>query len=243
MKRLISILLALTLCLALIFCVQAADNDLLVDDADLLTDAQEKTLIKKLAKISSEQDFDVVIATTDALTHSDILEHAEDFYEDGNYADDGIIFVCLAGQTPRYGYVVFGDGNDIFDDSAMDDLDAAFRPSFYSGNFNGAFTAFAEKAEQIVADYSPISVGTILISIIIGAVLALLIPMATLKGQLKSVRMQAQASSYVRRNSMVLTQDRDLFLYRNITRTAKPKNNSSSGGTRTTSGGNRGRSG
>lgn len=57
-----------------------------------------------------------------------------------------------------------------------------------------------------------------------------LIPMSVLKGQLKSVRMQNAATSYVRPNSMQLTQERDLFLYRNVTRTARPKNNSGSGG-------------
>ena len=69
-----------------------------------------------------------------------------------------------------------------------------------------------------------------ILSLIAGAVLSFLIPMSVLKGQLKSVRMQAAASSYVRPGSMELRQQRDIFLFRNVTRTARPKNNSSSGG-------------
>ena len=42
---------------------------------------------------------------------------------------------------------------------------------------------------------------------------------------------------------MHLTQDRDIFLYRNITRTAKPKNTGSGGSTHRTSGGNTSRIG
>ena len=68
------------------------------------------------------------------------------------------------------------------------------------------------------------------VSLIVGAVLSFLIPMSVLKGQLKSVRMQAAASSYVRPGSRELRQQRDIFLFRNVTRTARPKNNSSSGG-------------
>ncbi len=241
MKRIFSISLALMILCAMIFCVQAAQAPL-VDDADVLTDAEEAELYIKINAVSEKHGFDVVILTTTGINGGDILEYAEDYYEAGDYADDGIIFVALAEETPRYGYVVFGDGNDIFDDDAMDELDAAFKATYKRGNYYEGMTRFVDKAEQIVDDYSPISATTILISILVGAVLAFLIPMSVLKGQLKSVRMQAAASSYVRPNSMVLTNDRDLYLYRNVTRTAKPKN-TSSGGTRTTSGGNRGRSG
>ncbi len=242
MKRFLAILLALTVCCALIVCVHASQEPL-VDDADVLTVSEEKALRKELSVISSEHDFDAVIVTTQILNQSDILEYGEDYYEAGGYGEDGIIFVALTGETPYYGYVVFGDGNKIFDDDAMDSLDEVFVSKYKSGDYYNAFLAFANKVEQIVDDHGSVSTTTIVLSILIGALLAWLVPMSMLKGELKSVRTQAAASSYVRRNSMVLTRERDLFLYRNVTRTAKPKNNSSSGGTRTTSGGNRGRSG
>ena len=73
--------------------------------------------------------------------------------------------------------------------------------------------------------------------------LSFLIPMSVLKGQLKSVRMQNAASSYVRPNSMQLTRERDLFLYRNVTRTARPKNNSGSGSSSGSSGSSGGSTG
>lgn len=63
------------------------------------------------------------------------------------------------------------------------------------------------------------------ISLAAGALLSFLVPMAIFKRQLKSVRRQTGASDYVRPNSMRLTQQRDLFLYRSVTRTPKPKAN------------------
>ena len=241
MKRIFSIILALTILCALIFCVGAAQNSL-IDNADVLTDVQEKDLCKKIAKVSEKHGFDIAVLTTGSIGDYDILDYAEDFYESNGYAEDGIVFVALAAETPRYGYVVFGECDRIFDDSAMDELDEAFKSTYKSGNYNGGIRRFVDAVDQIAEADGAISTKTIIISILIGALLAFLIPMSVLKGQLKSVRLQAAASSYVRQDSMVLTNDRDLFLYRNIVRSAKPKNNSS-GGTRTTSGGHRGRSG
>lgn len=60
----------------------------------------------------------------------------------------------------------------------------------------------------------------LLISIIVACVVT-----GTMKGQLKSVQSQSNAGSYIRPGSMVVTAKEDMFLYHNVTRTPKPKNN------------------
>ena len=64
----------------------------------------------------------------------------------------------------------------------------------------------------------------ILICIAIGIVAAIIVT-GIMKSQLKSVRPQNAAGSYVVEGSFQLTHSRDLFLYRNVTRHARPKNN------------------
>jgi uncharacterized protein len=59
-----------------------------------------------------------------------------------------------------------------------------------------------------------------------------------MKGQLKSVRKQNRANNYMKTGSLQVTVHRDLFLYRDITRTRK-QTNSSSGGSRSSGGGSR----
>ena len=71
-----------------------------------------------------------------------------------------------------------------------------------------------------------ISAAFIPIALILGAILSFLIPMSYLKGQLKSVRAKDTAADYVRPGSMEVTTRRDIYLYRNVTRVAKPKDNS-----------------
>ena len=49
-----------------------------------------------------------------------------------------------------------------------------------------------------------------------------------MKHKLKSVFSKTEAHEYIKDGSMNITRARDIFLYRNIRRTAKPKNTSSS---------------
>ena len=53
---------------------------------------------------------------------------------------------------------------------------------------------------------------------------------------MKSVKSKAAAGEYVRRDSMVLTENRDVFLYSRVTRTPKAKNNNAKSSGRSRSG-------
>ena len=68
-----------------------------------------------------------------------------------------------------------------------------------------------------------------IICLVIGIVLSLII-MLIVRSKLKSVRPERSACNYTRPGSFRTTNQRDTFLFRNVTRTAKPKSNSSSGG-------------
>lgn len=57
------------------------------------------------------------------------------------------------------------------------------------------------------------------------AVIAAFVVTGIMKAQLKSVRRQNSAGSYIVEGSFRLTHSRDLFLYRNVTRRARPKDN------------------
>ena len=72
----------------------------------------------------------------------------------------------------------------------------------------------------------------ILLAVVIGMVLSFLIPMTMLKNQLKSVRIQPEANSYIQQNTLRFRRQSDTFLYRNVTRIPKPKNNTQHGGGR-----------
>ncbi len=75
-------------------------------------------------------------------------------------------------------------------------------------------------------------IGKLVICLVIGLVAAF-IPMSRLKKQMRTVEMKAEASDYVKPGSKKITKSRDAFLYSNVTRTPRPKddNSGSKGGT------------
>lgn len=64
----------------------------------------------------------------------------------------------------------------------------------------------------------------IVIAIIIG-IIGGFIGAGILKGQLYSVHRQAAAANYIRRDSFVLTENNDRFLYKKVDKTPRPKEN------------------
>ena len=64
----------------------------------------------------------------------------------------------------------------------------------------------------------------VLLCLAIGAIIAFIVT-GILKAQLKSVRKEAAAANYVVDGSFQLTGKMDTFLYRNVVRRERPKNN------------------
>ena len=83
-KRILTGLFALLLCITVVIPAFAAGNlPRLVDNADLLTDREERTLFAKLDEISQRQEADIVVVTVDSLNGKLPMAYADDFY-DGN---------------------------------------------------------------------------------------------------------------------------------------------------------------
>ncbi len=253
-KRLLACLLLLAL-LVLALPVNAAEETAyLRDNADLLTDDEAQTLQTLLSEISSRQQLDVIVVTLDSLDGESALECAHSQYDMYGYgygsSRDGILLLISMAQrdwaisTNGYATAVFTDGGQAY-------LSDQFLPDLSNGNYFEAFSTYAHTCDTALtrARNNPsenpfpralLSWKFLPISFVLGLVIAL-IAVGIMKRQLKSVRSQAAAHSYVRSGSMQLTQRSDLFLYRTVTRRAKPKSNSSSGGGGSSRGGSSGK--
>lgn len=258
MKKL-CIVLALLLCLMPVLSVSAEEDHpaRLIDDAGLLTEDEQVALADYLDTISIDLNVDVAIVTVTSLDGKTAQEYADDFYDYNGYGMDGndgiLLLVSVDGETRNFAYTTTGVAEYVFSDSAMDRLDDAFLPSLRALEYNDAFWKFAESCNEIIysvlytedgtlpeADTGTESFlpgpGWVLLSLAIGIVLAFVV-MAGYKAVLKTVRAQAAANSYVRRDSMQLTMDRDLFLYRTVTATPKPKDHDGNSSSHTGSSG------
>lgn len=200
----------------------ASDAPYVVDDADLLSPAEERKLEETLSALSGKLGMDIVVVTTANTGMKSSTAYADDFFDYGGYGEDGILWL-IDMDNRKSTISTCGKGISRLSDGGQDEMQDVLAPMLSDGAYYDAACEFAALCQK----YSSFSVGTsLLIALAVGLVIAF-IATAVMKGQLKSVRAKAAASDYVRPGSLQVTEARDLFLYRHVDRRAKPKENSS----------------
>jgi len=229
----------------------------LVDNAFLLDSEEESKLLDKLDQISEKQDLDVVVVTVDSLEGYSPSEYADDFYDYNGYGmgpgHDGILLL-ISMEERDWAITTYGFAITAFTDAGLDRIIEEIIPHLSDGNYYKAFDRFGDLADEYTRaarngraydvgnlPKKPPSPLLIPISLLIGAIISFLIT-GFMKSQLKTVRMQKSATSYVRQNSLNLVASRDIYLYNVITRRARPKKSESSRGGSTTHRSSSGRS-
>lgn len=205
-----------------------ADGSRLVDNAQLLTEYEQLALEERLDLVSVQYDVDIVVVTVYGLGGKSARAYADDFFDYGGYGYDGVLL--LVDMESRQWYIsTTGSCIDAIKNSTVDQIGDAMLPELSAGDYAGAFDTFVSQCEYYLeyGDESaePSAVSRFFVCLLVGFVIALIAVMV-MKGQLKSVR-QKNAGAYQKAGSLHLTQAYELFLYRNVHRTEKPKNNSS----------------
>lgn len=249
-KRILTVLFALLLCMVVVIPTFAAsDLPRLVDNADLLTDSEESTLLSKLNEISERQQADVVVVTADTLDGKTPMDYADDFYDYNGYgfgADKDGVLLLVSLEDRDWWMSTTGYGITAITDAGIEYISEKFLSDLSDGDYADAFTTYAELCDDFFTQArsgQPYDTGhmpkqpfniarNLLIALIVGFVIAL-IATGVMKGKLKTVRFQSAASNYVKANSMNVTESRDMFLYTHVDRRAKPKDTDSSSGSGT----------
>ncbi len=241
-KKIFALLLSCCLCFVFMSTATAAESlPRLVDDADLLSSYEESSLLSELDQISEKHGMDIVVVTTQSLGGKSAQDYADDFYDYNGYADDGVLLL-LSMDEREWHISTTGYGITAITDAGLDYIADCFVPYLSDGDYAAGFGVYAELCDEFIAKAKsgnaydignlpkePFSAGaSLLVSLGIGFVIALIVT-GSMKSQLKSVRSQARADSYLKSDSLKLTEKRDLFLYRNVSKRAKPKETSSGG--------------
>ncbi len=207
-----------------------------VDEADVLSGYEENQIVNKLIHLIKEHRMDFAIVIINDLGTQTPYSYADSYYHNngrGFGKEKSGILLLLAMSTRDYYIYTYGEAEDEFGDSELDELEEAMLPHFRKDNFYKGFMAYADACDSVL---SFDILGSLLIAVLIGAVISLII-VFSMKSKLKSVRPQKTASNYVRSGSFTLTKDLDLYLYRTIVRTRRAETNS---GSRSSGGGSRG---
>lgn len=250
MKRVLCILLTLILVGALLPAAVSAASNLsrLTDDGNLLSSDEERKLTTQLDEISQRQSFDVVVVTVAGIPEGyTVQEYADDFFDyngfgQGSGRDGCLLLISMEERdwyisTRGYGITALTDAGIQYIGEKM------IEEGLSDGDYLSAFQTYARLCDNFVTkarEGNPYDVGNLpkekipwglvtLVAVALGCGLAF-IPVTVMKAQMKPVRSRRDAGDYILRGSMTLTRNRDMFLYRNVTRTPIPQDNSSGGG-------------
>ncbi len=135
--------------------LETASQPLVVDGADLLTEAEEEALGRILEEIAQQYVCDVIVVTTDSLEGYSARTYADTFFDQNGYgrgaAYTGILF--LVSMTEReWAFSTCGDAISAFTADGLDLLEEKTIPYLSSGDYGTAFSEFADTCRWILAE-------------------------------------------------------------------------------------------
>ena len=151
MKRvMISLLMVIALCCTAF----AYTGDAVVDDADLLSDAEEMHLEEKILAMYDAYQFAPVLHTTFGTDGQAIHMYAAHYYDYNGYgygdSHDGLIFVVDMAER-EYVTVTTGMGIPYFSDHAIASMEEAIVSYLSEGDYFAAFEGYLSHVESQLA--------------------------------------------------------------------------------------------
>lgn len=226
----------------------------LQDGSSILTEKERRELQTLLDEVSEQLKFDVTVATVGNLDGYTAQEYADNLYEYCEFGygsnKDGVLLL-IAVSDREWSISTCGYGITAFTDEGIAYIGERMSDALSEGNYAEACGIFIRLGRQFVVQArdgdpfdksdlprEPLSEAWIVISLAVGFAAAKLI-VGSMKRRLTTVRAQTAAGSYVREGSMNLTGSSDVFLYNQLDRREKPKNNGSGSSTHTSASGTR----
>ena len=211
-----------------------------IDESDLITDAEEQALDAKLAAYEQAHGIRILVGTV-KNTHNQVLGKVANAVVD-RIADGGAngTIVLLLAPKERDFYISTDNKmrTRITDDDGIEHLAGQFVPSLKENKYAEGFTAFAAAVDEMVTYYEkegkPFKPDAFLLTIValVGALIAAALVywfiLAYLSDSMLSVRGAHEADDYVERGSFRLTHKEDVFLRTTESRETKHKVTSSS---------------
>ncbi len=226
MKRIVIILLLL------ITLIPLFSKEYLFDNANLLGESEKTSIESKLESVSEKTGINTVIVTVSTSSFS-TMDIADAVIEKAEYQSNGVCFAINMAERDYY-ISTLGEAVYYLDDYALSDrnLNSVLFPYLSHGDYYTAFYRWAEYVEYS-CDYEETTTVTKNsfewgIALFFSLSLASFISgMVVLRGKkkLKNVSPQNSADDYIVPHSFVLTRNKDIYLYSNIVRVRRPRNN------------------
>ena len=232
-KHLISLLICLMF-LVMVFPVSAA-SDYVIDEAGLLTAAQQQELEARCAQFSSDYGMDLVLLTVNGLDGRSTMAFADDYF-DAHYGTHGLLLLINMGQR-EWHISTAGNAIDLYTDMDLMSMEETLLPYLSSGRFYEGFSSFLSDAELYAADVTVSDLEAVLFMTVPAGALIAGIVLLIMRSTMNTKTAQRSAANYETEGSYHLRTHQDLFLYSNVTKRPKPQNNTSGSTTHRSSSG------
>ena len=228
------------ICVLLIFAFTAlpvyAAKERVIDTADLLTAEEEQKLSQMAQAVYDEYGVDIVILTENTYV-SDIQRYAENYYDNGGYSADGIIFYLSIYDRDWY-MATSGSCIDILSYSRLGVIFDEISPYLSEDEFYDAFALFIPLCEEYIEE-GPSFFSTPVASYLVK--LCLLLPVAfgiavfvvfLEKKKMNTAVLQKNANDYIINGSVDIEEQKDVFVTFTVTRVPISQNSGGGGGGR-----------
>lgn len=220
-------------------------KELLLDEADLLSDDEEQTILQKLYTVSQNRECNIAILTVDDHT-GPIQDFSDDYFDynamGADYDGNGILFM-LSMYDREWAISTAGKAKYAFTDYGQEELVDRMSPYLSDDEYYDAFMSYADICDIYLQEYDngyAIDVNNpyhtqydylklLLISLLCGFGVAL-IPILVMKSQLHTVHSKSNASGYQSHQGLNMISHEDRFITSRITHTPIPRNDNSSRG-------------
>ncbi len=242
-KKIFAMLIATLICFSFLFSASAYTQQYVIDYADKLSSSEIEELDSFAEKLESAYGITVLFCITEGTGDVTIDEFASETYFDYTDSENGIIIVH-DDWIKEYSTFISDNADEILTDAVIGALINAYDSN---DSYYGGISACYELAEEYlengysggyIYDDEPLNKNTdtigaseekngvsiiwLPVSLGIGLLVGFLI-INSIASKNKSVHMQENATVYTRPGSMVITGSADNFLYNNVERREKPK--------------------
>lgn len=254
-RKLSSLLISFALLTFLVLPVCAQAGFYITDEAGVLLPEEITSLEQKAAALEARYGIHAVILTVDSLNGSRAQEYADDYYDNADYGDDGILFLLAMAEREWYistcGTLVYaltdygiqqvgehvvsylGEGLWFDGFCAFLDMLPVLLDAYENGNPIDGFVENSgdnyHGAQEEIVHYEEKNSPNFLLSLLCGMIVSGVVVLI-MRLSMNSKKPQRTASAYMEDGSWNLTQRQDIFLYSNVTKTRKADPPKSSGG-------------
>ena len=185
---------------------------------------------------------DIVVPTINTLDRQTLRGSAGDIYGYYcfDYGESRSCLLLIAGMEDKERYMSAYDyGITAFANEEDTRISKKMKDDLSDGNRATAFNTYVKPCDEFITkgknnilydetnlSREPLPLIWIPISVIVGTMLSFIV-VGKMKDNLRTARFRATAGNCMKDGSLSITERRDLFLYNTVTRTEKPKSNSS----------------